>query len=157
MKYSSYLILYLLLNSTIYSQDKFTNFTKLDNGENYFSRIQKDIKSKGLGTFRDTIFNQDGKVHQVIQYFNQLVNNYSEDIWTIVAKYQFNNEGVVEKTEFWKTDNKSQICKCGTWLLERHGVMVMLSGRPAYLNCKIFEFPCDSFANKITRKSIKAH
>jgi hypothetical protein len=141
MRVLFFLFLALITLSRVSAQSSTFNITKLDSSENFYSKIQSEIRNKNIGDFTDTVFDAAGYPHVLIKYSN-FVSKYSEGaIWTIVNKYEFNQNRGVEKIEHWKTDNINKICKCGNWQYKTKGIWSLQ--RP-YPNCKKKEFTCDS-------------
>jgi len=139
---NKYLLAYLLIIITTHShaQMGIYNITKLDSTENFFTKIQSEIKIKTIGIYTDTIFTIENTVHQIIKYNNFQSTNEVNSIFTIIDKYEFKN-GRVEKVEHWKTNNTNTICKCGDWQYKRKG---LISLHRLYPKCNYEHFICST-------------
>lgn len=136
----------LLIIPNLYGQITNFNITRLDSSEHFYSKIQGEIKNKSIGTFRDTIFADNYIIYQIISYRNFEAPDDSKSIWTIVDKYEYRPFGKVEKIEHWKTDNQGNICKCGSWQLQRKGIWVAIKPYP---RCAKKSFRCNSAGDPI--------
>ena len=138
-------LLLLIACDTVKSQTVHYNITILDSTETYFEKIQKEIHRKEPGTFSDTFYNASHDIVQVNRYTNFTSKESAGSIWTYVDKYLFNDKQTVEKIEHWKTDNVSQMCKCGSWQFRKKGILVLVQPYP---KCTKKGFNCDTTAEK---------
>lgn len=134
-------LLLCIISGKLFAQfDRWLVITKTDSTTSFFTQIQSDIKNKSIGTFRDTIFQSDHRILQIIQYTNFESPMDDRSVWTIIDKYEFGNKDRLEKMEHWKTDNISRICRCGDWQYKRKGIVSL---RRPFPNCNKKEFDCD--------------
>lgn len=135
-----FLFLCIISGKLFAQSDKWLVITKTDSTISFFTQIQGDIKNKSIGTFRDTIFQSDHRILQIVQYTNFESPIDDRSIWTIIDKYEFGNKDRLEKMEHWKTDNISRICRCGDWQYKRKGIVSL---RRPFPKCDKKEFDCD--------------
>lgn len=151
MKNVILIFILIIISTQLLSQINNNKLTQIDSTETFYSKIQKEILFKELGKSSLIFYNTDSSIFQLIKFENFIPNVNSNNIWTIIDKFQYDKNGLVEKSEHWKTDNKSKMCKCGTWQLSRKGNWTFVNGPPGYPKCNTKEFDCDSFGNKLKK------
>ena len=113
-----------------------------------FELVQKEIRTKEIGNFEYVNYYDNGKIQSKVKIKNFYTDEKSGEIWTIVSRYEYKNNGALIKKSFWKTDNISKACNCNVWY---QALKSPFAYTTYYKSCKKIKLNCDEegrFATK---------
>ncbi len=119
-----------------------------DSTLNTFQLVQKEIKTKEIGTFEYNYYFDDGSIHSKISIQNFYATKDGVTIWTILAKYEYNKNGQLTNRSFWKANNIDKACACNVWYEKVKPMSYMTIYHP---RCKKIKLNCDSNGRHATK------